>query len=220
VKEMVKYDAARAALVACASTDEVLDWEDHAAACEAYARQAKDNEMRKLAVEIRMRAKRRLGELMAEQKAAGGMKVGRPKKNGVTNTPISLAEAGIDKNLAKEARAAAAMPPDVFEQAIETRKAAVDQPDFGRTEKAFDANAELLEHAAEAMAIIGSDDIAKAALEEAIKAKRETKAVSALYDALKGEVAAYKREISKWMGKAKASAVCKACKVNLERDDE
>jgi hypothetical protein len=81
--------------------------------------------------------------------------------------------------------------------------------------EAFDPNAELLEHAAEAMAIINSDDIAKAALQEAIKAKREATAVYALYDALKGEVAAYKREISRWMYKAKASAACPACKASL-----
>jgi hypothetical protein len=54
-----------------------------------------------------MRAVRRLGELMARQKETVGLApAGRPKKIGLNNNPISksapptLAEAGIDKNLA------------------------------------------------------------------------------------------------------------------------
>jgi hypothetical protein len=64
-----------------------------------------------------MRAERRLGEMMAEQKATVGLAPpGRPKI-GVSETPISkpptLAEAGIDKNLAKKARKLAALFPEV-----------------------------------------------------------------------------------------------------------
>jgi hypothetical protein len=74
----------------------------------AYAKQAKNREMEVNAAEIRIRAERRLGEIMAEQKRTVGLApAGRPKI-GVSNTPISerpptLAEAGIDKNLAHRA---------------------------------------------------------------------------------------------------------------------
>ena len=84
----------------------------------------------------------------------------------------------------------------------------------------FDADAELLEASAEALTIIAADDRLKAAMGEVAKAKRETKTISALYDALKAEVNAHKREAAKWMAKAKKAAVCKACRINLERDDD
>ena len=214
---LAKYDAARSALHACVAVDEVKGWADIAAACEAYARQAKDKDMRKMAIDIRMRAKRRLGELMAAQKASHGKnKGGRPSKTGIRPTPVSLAEMGVDKRLAHESRAAAAMAPEAFEAAVETKKAAVDQPE----PPDFDPTTELLEHAAEAMTIIDADDRLKAAFGEVTKAQRETKAISAMYDALKTEVAAFKREATRWMKKAKKSAICKACRASLERDDE
>lgn len=211
MKTLVRYDAARSALEACVAVDEVKDWANAAAAAEAYARQAKDKDMRKMAIDIRMRAKKRLGELMAAQKLARG----RPSKR-VGRQPITLAEAGIDKNLAHEARIAAAMAPEAFEAAIEAKKAAVDHPDFARTA----ADAELLDLAAEAMTIVDADDRLKAAMVEIAKAKTEVKTISALYDSVKGEVAAFKRDATRWMKKAKKSATCKACKVALERDDE
>lgn len=225
---LVRYDAARAALEACAAVDEVKGWADEAAAVEAYARQAKDTEMRKMAVDIRMRAKRRLGELMAAQKASVGKnRGGRPRKPGTGRNPVSgpvtLAEAGIDKRLAHEARTAAALSPEAFEAAVEQKKAAIDAPDFDRSPvepEPFDPDAELREATVEALTIINADDKLKAAMLEVVKAKRETKAATALYDALKAEVGAYKRQATSWMKKAQKSAVCKACKVALERDDE
>lgn len=69
------------------------------------------------AAEIRIRAERRIGELMREQKDAGLVaKGGQPhqkdstgsKKNPVA--PITLAEVGIDKGLADRARKYAAVP--------------------------------------------------------------------------------------------------------------
>lgn len=224
MKELVKYDAARAALEACVSVDEVKDWSDSAAALAAYARQKKDKSLQKMAVDIRMRATRRIGELMAAQRTAGGMrKTGRPSKKWVGQQPISLAEVGIDKNLAHEARAAAALSPEAFEAAVEAKKVAIDRPDVQPVRIEFepedDRQAELLELAAEAMTIIDADDKLRAAMVEVAKAKRETRAVASLYDTIKGEVAAHKRDATRWMKKAKRSALCSACKVALERDE-
>ncbi|TBF29317.1 hypothetical protein [Rhizobium ruizarguesonis] len=71
------------------------------------ARQAKNKELEADAAEIRMRATRRLDQMRQGQKETIGLaKAGRPPKIGVSETPIipTLAEAGIDKNLAKESR--------------------------------------------------------------------------------------------------------------------
>lgn len=69
-------------------------------------------------MEIRFRAERRLGELMAAQRQAGELKRGNPEgfsaANGLDKNPlvkpITLSEAGIDKNLADRARKYAAIP--------------------------------------------------------------------------------------------------------------
>jgi hypothetical protein len=219
MQAIARFDTARAALEACVEVDDVKEWADSAAALEAYARQTKDKEMRKMAVDIRMRAKRRIGELMRAQK----LKRGRPSSKKVGQQPISLAEVGIDKNLANEAHRAAAMTPEAFEQAIVSKKAAIDSPDFEPmpVEAAtFDAEAELHDAAEEAMTIVYADDQLAAAVAEIAKAKRETKTVTALYDALKADVAAHQRQAANWKRKAEKSALCRACKVNLERDDE
>ncbi len=77
----------------------------------------------------------------------------------------------------------------------------------------------LLEVAAEALAIIEADDKLAAAFAEVTKARREAAAATALYVSLKGEVVLHQRQAARWQRKAKAAALCEACKVNLERDD-
>ena len=110
------------------AVDDIVEVVGQANAVHAYARQAKNRQMEIDAAEIRIRAERRLGELMAAQKARVGLgQPGRPSKNGVSNTPISdkpptLAEAGIDKNLAKRARSYAAVPPVQFEQLLTDKR--------------------------------------------------------------------------------------------------
>jgi hypothetical protein len=83
---------------------------------------AKNRQLELDAAEIRLRAERRLGEMMEEGKEVRA-KVGgdRVKRDGVSETPSSkptLAEAGIDKNLAKRARLLAKSPADEFERQV------------------------------------------------------------------------------------------------------
>jgi hypothetical protein len=65
------------------SVDEVLRFKIEAATLRAYAKEAADPCLEAYAVEWLMRAERKLGQLMAAQKAAGLMSEGgRPKETG------------------------------------------------------------------------------------------------------------------------------------------
>ena len=133
-----KYSAARKALAACVKIDEVKSMRDKALAMEVYAYQAKDPALITEATEIRMRATRRIGELMADQKAAGKMakgtkgqklkagpgrgkkvKTGGGKKPPPVSDEVTLEKQGVDKDLAKLARKLAASPAKEFEQQVD-----------------------------------------------------------------------------------------------------
>lgn len=125
------YSAAKKALAAVVRVDEVKDIRDKAQAMRVYAFQAKDGQLAGDATEIKMRATRRLGELMEDQRKAGdlvpsGRRAGpgrgkKGKKVGVKKTP-SLTDQGIDKNLAKAARKAAKTAEDKFEKEVAKAK--------------------------------------------------------------------------------------------------
>lgn len=120
---LAKYDAAILALSEAKSVDEVKDLRDKAEAMRAYARQAKNKDLEADAAEIRIRAERRLGELIAGQKATDGLNAGgRPQKTGSDTEPVSqkatLAEAGIDKKLSARAQKMAAVPAAEFESMV------------------------------------------------------------------------------------------------------
>ena len=128
---LVKYNTARHALADCRSADEVLLILDKAAALRAYAAIAKDKSLETDATEIRIRAERRLGEMLIEQKATVGLNQGgRPtEKTGPQQVPVSepptLAEAGISKNLSSRAQKLASVPPQQFEEEVAEWKARV-----------------------------------------------------------------------------------------------
>lgn len=71
--QLVRYDAMLHAIAECHDVDEIKQIHDQAAALEAAARVAMNTEAERKAIEIRVRAERRAGTLMAEmQKARGG----------------------------------------------------------------------------------------------------------------------------------------------------
>lgn len=122
---LVKYDAACRALAEAKSVDEVKLIRDKATAIAAAARIAKNHEMEIDAAEIRIRAERRLGEMIAEQRETVGMNRGAKgsvvtgsKRDPVKDTRPTLASAGIDKHLADTARKLASIPPESFEATL------------------------------------------------------------------------------------------------------
>ena len=126
---LARYDALCRALAEAATVDEVKYLNDEAVAIAAYARMSKNRELEAQCVEIRMRATRRLGEMVRTQKLTIGLAKGGRPKTGVSDTPVSVptfGSQGIDKNLAKDARTLGDLPPEKFEERVaEAREAAL-----------------------------------------------------------------------------------------------
>lgn len=132
-QELVRYEAACRAIAECKSVDEVKSWTDKAAAMQAYGRMAQDKTLEVDAAEIRIRAERRLGEMLAHQKATGGLATGarlagsKPGSNDGSSAVVAndhrpkapkLADAGISKDLSSRAQKLAAVPAGEFEAEI------------------------------------------------------------------------------------------------------
>jgi phage N-6-adenine-methyltransferase len=130
VAVLTYYDAACRDIAKARSIDEVSELLSEAEGMRAYARQAKNKQLEIDASEIRFRAVRRLGLLIAAQKATVGLAKPPGKKIGVNSTPIcglpTLLEAGIDKNLAKLGRKYAAVADAQFETILAERRATIE----------------------------------------------------------------------------------------------
>lgn len=127
--QLALYDAMCTAIAAAYQVDEVQTIRDKARVYEAAAKIAGNTEAEDRCYQIRRRAERRLGQIMAEQKATVGLAkggaetgVGRRGNAGPSatriDTPPTLAEAGIDKHLADDARKLASVPEEQFETAF------------------------------------------------------------------------------------------------------
>jgi hypothetical protein len=138
--ELVKYNAAKAALAVCANIDECNAWADKAAALAAYGKQVNDNELEINAKRIRARALRRIGELMKEiplGKRGPKLIDASVKKQMAASQTERLADAAAETSRAKVAREAriserrqatalqiANLPVEEFEAAVEADKPA------------------------------------------------------------------------------------------------
>ena len=119
---LIKYEAARVALKEATQIDDVKDIRDKAQAIEAYARQAKNDDMIRWATEIKLRAERRVGELLAEtERAKGGNPKLTPTLEAWVGNP-TLAEVGITPKQSSQFQAIASIPEQQFEKAVTTGK--------------------------------------------------------------------------------------------------
>jgi hypothetical protein len=131
---LVKYDEACAEIAAAKQVDEVKQIRDVSLAMQTYARQAKNHQLEADAIEIRMRATRRMDQMRQEQKITVGLasgKEGKRKALGFSKNPSdrpTLAEAGINKNLAHEGRKLGALSEREFAKAVTTARDAVGAP--------------------------------------------------------------------------------------------
>ena len=124
---LIKYEAARAALAAAVSFDEVKDWADKAEAMRVYARQAEDVQMEQDAAEIRLRAIRRFGDLERQLHAEGLFhKGGRPRETGHQSEPVSnritLKDLGVNKRFSVQAQAASSISERAFEALVARKR--------------------------------------------------------------------------------------------------
>ena len=118
--QLVRYEAARHALQVAHSVDEVKDIRDKAQAMAAYAKQANDTQMVEWATEIKVRAERRAGQLLAEMPKLNGAR-GVGKK--VDSHDVSpLAALGVSHSQSSRWQKLAAVPDDKFEQAVAAAK--------------------------------------------------------------------------------------------------
>lgn len=116
---LVRYEAARAALQAAHDVDEVKDIRDKAQAMAAYAKQANDTAMVEWATEIKVRAERKAGEMLAEMDKNKGAAATRSRDGSALPT---LEKLGISHNQSSRWQKLAAIPPSQFEQAVEAAK--------------------------------------------------------------------------------------------------
>lgn len=136
------YETARSALAEARRIDEVKEILDKAEALRAYGRMANDTTLEIDAAEIRLRAERRLGGLLAEEKRTGRLTSGRPVENGSSEQPlrVKLTDLGIDRKLSSRAQRTAGIAERAFEAMVTNMRTRMAEKgvrvslDLGKTE--------------------------------------------------------------------------------------
>lgn len=113
--EMVKYDAACRAVAEAKSIDELKEITNRAEAARAYARQAKNKQLELDALEIRVRAERRLGEIIIALKKDGLIRIGGPGRGHENERPpVTLKELDVNSSISAGAQRLAMLPESRF----------------------------------------------------------------------------------------------------------
>jgi hypothetical protein len=124
MSELVRYDAMCRAIDACLEADEVKDIRDKAMALALYAKQAKNYDAERRAVEIRVRAERKAGALLRAMEKAKGARGNSSNqyqtevRSDSSTAPKTLAEMGISKDQSAEWQRLAEIPDEDFEAAL------------------------------------------------------------------------------------------------------
>jgi hypothetical protein len=116
------YEAAQKAIEECERVDECKTWADKAAALASYARQAKNDNLRVMAVRIQDRAQRRCGELLKQiPRGDQATRFGQAGTHPPAGTRIqAAADAGLSPHQAKQSVRIANIPAPEFEAAVES----------------------------------------------------------------------------------------------------
>jgi len=122
---LVKYDAAVRALAEAHRVDEAKDIRDKAVAVQAYARQANDHTLIVQATDIKLRAERRVGELLREMRERGermSSKDTLARGSSVQPRELpTLEDLGVSKTQSSRWQEFAAMPAETFEREVVAR---------------------------------------------------------------------------------------------------
>ena len=130
MNELTHFNAAKSALMQATKIDEVKDIRDKAEAMRAYYRQASESlEMQNQCAEIKLRAERRLGEMLGEMnKNPGGQAEHKSYLlHDVTTRNPTLPDLGIDRTQSYRWQTLAKLPEDVFDSYIEEKKEAQEE---------------------------------------------------------------------------------------------
>jgi hypothetical protein len=110
--QLVKYDAACRAVAEAKTIDEVKEITNRAEAARAYARQAKNRGMEIDAIEIRVRAERRLGEILIALRKDQIIGQGRCGRS------VHLKDIGVDPGISAPSQRLAMLPEPKFHAEI------------------------------------------------------------------------------------------------------
>lgn len=121
---LARVDHARQLLAEARTIDEVKDVRDKAEAIRQYSRTAGMTvDIQNYAAEIKIRAERRAGELLAEMPKRDGGDAMKARSHVDSELPPKLSDLGITHNQSHRFQEVAAIPEPVFEQAIAETKA-------------------------------------------------------------------------------------------------
>ena len=116
-------ERARAALVEVETVEEAIRVAGLAESVRYAARQAKAGmEAENAAAEVRLRAERRAGELLAEMPKQTGGDAMRARSHDATEVPPKLADIGVTKSQSSRYQHVAAVPEEIFQGYIDSKK--------------------------------------------------------------------------------------------------